>query len=77
MISNPPNAYVPVDLSSSPVQPPIWFWNYAPALKPKYILVLSPQRGLADSAYAAIPFSRWLSPDGRVLIQTGPATLGR
>jgi hypothetical protein len=73
MIVNPLNAYVEVDASSRPIQPPIWFWNYAPALQPKYILVLSPHPGLMGTDFRPVAFSRWLSPDGQVLIQTGPA----
>lgn len=70
MIVNPADAFVPVDNSSGPIQPSVWFWKFAPVIKPRFILVLSPQRGLSDSGLPPITFSRWLAADGQVLIQS-------
>ena len=67
-ITLPRGAYQP---RQQPLRPSVslyWFWRWTPSIDPKYFVVYTRQRGLADAGYAPVRFSVWLPPSTRTVL---------
>jgi hypothetical protein len=67
-IEVPKGAYRAPNWHNLPVL--FWYWSRTPAITPRYLVVLSSQPGLKDSAFPPVSYTTWLPPFHRkVLIQ--------
>jgi hypothetical protein len=67
-ITLPRGAYQRRQWPLSPSVSLYWFWRWTPSIDPKYFVVYTRQRGLADAGYAPVRFSVWLPPSTRTVL---------